>query len=116
MKKHLIIALGALAIFSACKKDNTTDTNCDGTSYTYTTDVKAIFDKNCASAGCHSSSSKSAGINLSTYEGSKAANSSSVIGSINHKSGYNSMPEGASKLSDSDIQTITCWYNSGTPN
>ena len=35
---------------------------------TYINDVKRIIDNNCATSGCHSSSSKSAGIALSTFQ------------------------------------------------
>jgi hypothetical protein len=35
---------------------------------TFTKDVKTIIDNNCATSGCHSSSSQSAGIALSTFE------------------------------------------------
>jgi hypothetical protein len=35
------------------------------------------------------------------------------MGSIEHRSGYDAMPKGGSKLNQTDLQKIYCWINNG---
>lgn len=118
MKAVLITSLITLTIFViACKKKSTPTTfDCTGVASTYTTNVKPLMDAHCATSGCHSASQKAGGKDLSTYAGTKnAAGNNSFLGSIEHLSGYTSMPEGAAKLNDADIKTIACWVQNGMP-
>ena len=118
MKKlFLVIGMFSLFFLIACTKQTNPQTyDCTGTSPTYTTDIKPIFDANCAASGCHSNSSRSSGFDLSAYAGSKAASSSDkLLGSIQHLSGYTSMPQNAAKLSDAQIKLISCWVQNGAP-
>lgn len=78
--------------------------------------VKPIMDHNCMP--CHSAGSRSAGIDLSSYEGTvrsvNAGNpdSSRLVRAI--ESGK--MPQGRPKLSDADIKTIRDWISGGAKN
>lgn len=114
--KFLLILLSITVAFQSCKDDNLVTYDCTGLAPTYTTDIKPIFDASCAISGCHNASSAANGINLSTYSGSLSANSTSILGSIEHKSGYRAMPESAAQLSTTSRQKIYCWVQNGRPN
>jgi hypothetical protein len=40
----------------------------------------------------------------------------SFMGSMEHKSGFDKMPKGQTKLDASTIKTISCWIANGAPN
>lgn len=108
-----ILILSAGLLFS-CNKSSTTTYDCSGANPTYTQDIKSILDANCATSGCHNSSSQAHGINLSTYsEVVTESGKARFMGSIEHQSGYAAMPENKPKLSDADIQSIYCWIQNG---
>lgn len=107
----------ALTLFTQCKKEDVDIVDCTGITPTYTSNVKAIMDANCAKSGCHNSSSKKSGYDLSAYETTKtAAGNKAFVASIQHKSGYDKMPKGASKLTDANVKLISCWVQNGMPN
>lgn len=113
----LLTLVSSVMFFSQCKKEETDVVDCSNVTPTYTANIKTILDANCATSGCHNSSSKKSGYDLSTYETAKtAAANKAFVGSVQHKSGYSKMPRGASKLSDADVKSITCWVQSGMPN
>ena len=100
----------------ACNKEEVTPIDCTGLTPTYTTDIKAILDTHCAISGCHGPYSHQAGIDLSNYEDASAAShNSNFLGAIQHKKGYEPMPKDAAKLSDSNVQLLTCWVQNGSP-
>ena len=118
MKKILFLsAFVALTLtIIQCQKETIDTATCTGTTPTYTTDIKPIMDASCATSGCHSASSKQAGYDLSSYAGTvSAAGKTAFLGSIQHKTGYDAMPQGASKLSDAILTKISCWVQNGTP-
>ncbi len=118
MKNFLFIGTFALVMtWVQCTKESTVDTvTCTGTTPTYTNDIKAIMDASCALSGCHNASSKQAGYDLSSYAGtSSAASKTAFLGSIQHKSGFEAMPQGSSKLSDATLTKIACWVQNGIP-
>ena len=79
---------------------------------TYTNDIKAVFDANCALSGCHNSGS-SVG-SLASYSSAKTMVSAGrLLGAIKHESGFSAMPKNASKLADSTITNIETWINQG---
>lgn len=115
MKKVFFVTGTVLAILAGCSKGSITSYDCTGTTPTYTNDVKAILDANCATSGCHSASSKKDGYDLSSYTAAKSASGNSAfLGSIQHTSGYKPMPEGGS-LSDAQVKLISCWVQNGAP-
>ena len=119
MKTTAITTFMVLIIFSfACTKKTTTPTtyDCTGITPTYTTYIKPLMDQHCATSGCHSASNKADGKDLSTYTTTKSvASNNSFLGSIQHLSGYDAMPQGASKLSEANIKTISCWVQNSMP-
>jgi hypothetical protein len=117
MKKIIFVtSILVITLVGACKKQSITTYDCANTVATYSADIKPIMDASCATSNCHSASKKAAGIDLSTYATVKAYSSNDkFIKSIQHISGVEKMPRGASKLSDSEIKLIYCWTNNGTP-
>lgn len=120
MKKSIFSSVFLLAIIvavSSCKKEETpVEYDCTGLTPTYTADIKPILDASCASAGCHSSVNPSEDIDLSTYASTKEhGNEDHFLGSIQHLSGYEPMPNGQPKLSDEIIKKISCWVQNGMP-
>lgn len=121
MKKYIhtiaiFAATACITLFTQCKKEEIDIVDCTATTPTYTGTIKAIMDANCVSSGCHNSTSKKSGFDLSTFETTKsAAANKSYVASIQHKSGYSKMPRRASKLSDADVKSITCWVQNGMP-
>lgn len=117
MNKIQVIATGFILYFGiqACTKDTTTTSySCTGVTPTYTNDIKAIYDASCASSGCHGANG-AAGIQLNTYTNCKMANDARILGCIEHAAGYNAMPQGSAKLSDTQIQKVYCWIQNGKP-
>ena len=81
---------------------------------TYTNGAKAVLDANCAVSGCHDASTQIAGIDWSNYDGAKAAaEGRPLLCAINHNAGCTPMPFNRPKLSDANIQTLTCWVQQG---
>lgn len=81
----------------------------------FSSDILTILNAKCNS--CHGGTSPSAGIKLDTYtEVVKYANTGSLMGSINHASGYSAMPKNSNKMSTCEIDKIQTWINSGMPN
>lgn len=115
--KKTFLSIAAVAIISiiSCKKEETTTKyDCTGATPTYEKDVKAILDKSCAFNGCHSATKPADNIDLSTYAKVKTeAAKPAFLGSIEHASGYEKMPQGGTKLSDATIKTIACWIQNG---
>lgn len=117
MKKVLFFAAFALTlVLVQCTKETIDTATCTGTTPTYTADIKAIMDASCATSGCHNASSKQSGYDLSSYAGTVSGSAKTAfLGSMQHKSGYDAMPKGASKLSDAALTKIACWIQNGTP-
>ncbi|HNP20876.1 MAG TPA: c-type cytochrome [Panacibacter sp.] len=88
---------------------------CDTSVYTYNGAISKIMTTNCT--GCHSSVSKSGGVDLSTFTGvQQAASNGTLLGTITHAAGYPAMPQGGNKLSDCNIRQIQKWIESGALN
>ena len=55
-----------------------------------------------------------AGFKLSNYtEVKTAAEKTNWLGAIKHEDGFEAMPKGGTKLSDSQIQQLECWEKTG---
>lgn len=110
------LSLGLAVSLSSCTKDDINTYDCTGITPTYTNDIKPILDAKCATSGCHSANSRAAGRDYSSYSAAKnAADDDAFLGSVQQLSGYNKMPRGGSKLSDSQLQLMYCWVNNGFP-
>ena len=89
--------------------------NCDTVNVTYTASVAPILKTYCVV--CHSATSPSAGVDLSTFAGVKVqAANGRLIGSITHAVGYKPMPSSTSKLGSCEINQIQVWITKGTLN
>jgi hypothetical protein len=126
MKKQYLFIFAALGLISmlyqSCYYDkfdeihpmasyvNTCDTSLANT---YTASVNLIMQVNCVS--CHSSSAPSGNVSLDNYSGVKAvAANGSMMGSINHSSGYNAMPPSL-QIQSCEIAKLQLWINAGMP-
>jgi len=89
--------------------------DCDLTKVTYSGTVAPIMAASCN--GCHSGAAPSAGINTSNHGGLNViALNGSLVGSINHESGFSNMPKGQPQLSACQRQQIAAWVSAGAPN
>jgi uncharacterized membrane protein len=127
-KKYMIKSISAssilcfvfLALFSSCKYDNEEDLYpgsqvCDTSAVTFSSSVQPILQNRCVS--CHSGAFPSAGIDLSTYQNINIyAQNGSLVGVIDHQSGFSPMPQGTPKMPQCEIDKIKTWVNSGSPN
>lgn len=88
---------------------------CDTTAVTFSGSIQPILARNCTT--CHTGSSANAGIDLSTHAGAATvALNGRLVGAITHASGFTPMPQGASKLSECNINQIKLWVENGAPN
>jgi mono/diheme cytochrome c family protein len=117
MKKVVLMSLLTMTtLFFACKKGTPTVFDCTGTTPTYEKDIKAIMDKSCATSGCHDAKTAEKKIDLSNYGQVKIqAPQARFMGSIEHLSGYDAMPQKADKFSDAQIKLVSCWISNGMP-
>ena len=92
---------------------NTSTSACVTTNMSFATNILPIFATNCN--GCHNATVPAGGINLTTYNGTKAI-SARLLGSIAHTAGYSPMPSSTTKLAACDINKIAAWMSQGTLN
>ncbi len=125
LKMKRIVSYSILGLVSmtvtACYYDNQEELHpgafevCDTTDYTYAGKVTEILQRSCYS--CHSQNSPSGNVILSTYSGVKTvADNGKLVGSIDHLTGYSSMPQNLPQLSECDRATIKKWMQNGTTN
>lgn len=121
MKKafYLSFAIASFLLILGCEKDEDdvlASFDCTNVEPTYDLEIKAILNRDCATSGCHSSSSQAGGINLGSYTAAENESTKArFLGAINQLSGYESMPRSGNKLSEDDIKLITCWVDNGSP-
>jgi hypothetical protein len=86
---------------------------CNITNVSYNTFVKPTL---AACTTCHKTGNAGGGINLDSYAGMKsAAESGRLYGALSWASGYMTMPQGGSKLSDCQLSKIKSWIDAGAP-
>lgn len=118
-----LLMAGIVALsWAGCSKDSQNpdyiaEANCsavDANTNTYTLAIKAIMDSSCALGGCHDAGTKSEGVDLSTYAGTKTAfESQNLLCAVNHGSGCEPMPQGGSKLPQATLDRLACWAKNG---
>jgi len=118
----ILILFSLILLIISCSDDEvitgggTNNLDCSATTPTYSTDIKSIMDSNCATSGCHNSTTQASGIDLSSYDKVKSESAKNrFLGSIRHESGFDRMPQGKSKLPDATIDMLACWIENGTP-
>jgi len=116
----LSISLLSTIVLVACAKDSVnfdpnalTLANCTD-SISFINQVKPIIEQNCSTSGCHDVSA-SGGYEFLTYP-QISENADIIYRSMNHENGVNPMPEGAEKLSESQIKIVGCWKLQGKLN
>lgn len=118
MNFYTVVIFSCIAgcIFS-CKPDEVkVEEDCTGITVNYTNDIKPVLDLNCALSGCHNSSTRAEGYDLSTFAGaSTASKNAAFLGSVRHEKKYHAMPHDAPKLDDATIKKLACWVKSGSP-
>jgi uncharacterized membrane protein len=117
----LIIFVGAIA---GCFYDTEEQlypelsTTCDLSNVTFAATVKPILQASCLS--CHSNSkavSSGGGVKLENYADVQTqVKSGQLMGTINHASGFQAMPQGGGKLTDCEISKLQRWIDNGTLN
>lgn len=97
---------------------NTTgcDTQCDTTQFNYAANVAPILSVSCT--GCHNNSLANGGVDLSSYNGVKAAvpQIPAAIQWLNTNTAKNMPQPPASQLPSCDITVILKWINAGAQN
>jgi hypothetical protein len=118
---HRICVLILASILSGCYYDNEEtlypgSANCTvPVASTFSENVLPLLNNRCNN--CHGGGSPSAGINLTSYtDVMNYVNNGSLMGSINHSSGYSAMPKNSGKMSSCEIGTIQNWIDSGALN
>jgi hypothetical protein len=121
MKRTLYYAFCLIFILcSACYYDKEANLYPGGTCQavanpTFSANVLPLLNAKCNS--CHAGAFASASIRLDSYaEVSKYVVSGSLMGSINHTSGFSPMPKNSSKMLTCEINKIQDWINSGALN
>lgn len=121
MKKALFsfFAFSLCFLVLSCEKDEDdilASFDCTNVEPTYDLEIKAILNSECATSGCHNSSSQAGGINLSNYISAETESEKArFLGTINHLSDYAAMPRNGNKLSEEQIKLLTCWVDNGSP-
>jgi uncharacterized membrane protein len=89
--------------------------SCNTENVSFSDVVQPVIVTHCQ--GCHSGSSPSGGIDLSTHAGVKTvADNGKLIGAISWSPGFEAMPQGGDQLSDCTVDKIESWVNAGAPN
>ncbi len=88
---------------------------CNTENVTFAGTIKPLLQTKCV--GCHSATTSSGGVNLTTHAGVVAAASDGrLLGAVSHTQGYSPMPQGGQKLAQCDIDKIAAWIEAGTLN
>ena len=111
------LAFTALLFLSSCYYDNyddlAADTGvCDTVSMSYTMDIAPIMTQHCTS--CHGGAAPAGNIPLVNYNDVKvAALNGSLLGTMDHASGWSAMPKNLPKLDVCTITKVNAWINQG---
>lgn len=89
---------------------------CDNT-FTFASRIAPLVSQQCASNGCHASTSPSAGLSLTTYDEIKAiVDNGKLASSLDGSNGSSIMPKGTAGLSTCDKTAVNAWITAGAPN
>lgn len=109
----LVIFIGFQSCYYDVEEELYPNTECVTTNVSYAQDVVPILTSSCYS--CHSAAANLGNVTLEGHANTvKYANNGSLVGSIQHLSGFESMPQGASKLDACKIAKIDAWVKAGS--
>lgn len=121
---HKIILLLLIVSLTGCYYDSEEklypqlSASCDLTNVTFAETVTPILQASCYS--CHSNSNAAnsgGGIKIQNYaDVLTIAKNGKLMGTVNHSSGYQAMPQGGGKLTDCEINQLQKWIDNGTLN
>jgi mono/diheme cytochrome c family protein len=119
MNKWFFISMIIGAVFSACQDE---DCHTSG-ALSYNADIQPIFNEHCATSGCHTSASKSGGLDLSagnsfaelSKSGSGYINTTKPTSSVLYSAMRSTMPP-SGKLDDCTLEKIEKWMEQGAKN
>ncbi len=115
IKLSFLVLLIAASIESCYydKKEDLYTSTCSTVGMTYTKDIADLVTNSCA--GCHSGTSPSAGIALSTYADVKdCVVNGKFIGSVKQDGTASAMPKGG-KWSSCNVSKLEAWKAAGCP-
>ena len=123
MKLSIIILLvlsATITLLQSCTKESEQELRwsviyCEDSLVSFNTSILPMMNTSCNS--CHSGSSPSSNVRLDNYNDVKnyAANGS-LMGVINHSSGFSPMPIGKPKWNECRIFTLQKWIDEGMQN
>jgi len=111
-----------LSLFQSCYYDvedelYPSSAICDTTDVTYSGFVVQTLESFCYTCHSQAAGPSNGNVILEGYNSLKVyADNGKLVGSISHSSGFSSMPQGGSKLSDCTISKISAWVDMGAPN
>ncbi len=114
--KNIISLLCITLVFCSCNKEPEVEIQVEPTptptsSISFNSDVLTIFNTYCNGSYCHGGGAD--GKYFDTHANVILVPSSTLLGAINHTTGYESMPKSQPKLRQGEIDTITTWINEG---
>jgi len=104
--RWVVICLVGLSLLSieGCRKDKPEEIVCDGSTPTYTGQIRAIINSNCTSSACHPG--------FTTYSGLQSVVQNGMF--AREVLERRSMPRNG-KLSTQALVQIKCWVENGYP-
>ncbi|MDB9932979.1 hypothetical protein OAD28_09745 [Flavobacteriales bacterium] len=114
--KIIISFLCITLVFCSCNKEleeetPVTPTTSNTSLISFNSDVLTIFNTYCNGSYCHGGGAD--GKYFDTHANVVLVPSSTLLGAINHTTGYEPMPKSQPKLRQGEIDTITTWINDG---
>lgn len=111
LRISILLCAALLITLISCTEDQVEPQDlCANTNYTYTMDVKAIMDTNCAKSGCHDGSTQLS--NYGTYQG---VYDDRVILRNGINVGIENLIGGRARLTDEEEDLLLCWIDAGAP-
>jgi hypothetical protein len=122
VKLILYIILSMAFLVTGCYYDKedllypAPNANCDTIAIiSYAQHVSPLLIQKCS--GCHSQGNASGGIAMGTHSlDNVIALNGKLLGTIEHKPGYNPMPQGLARLNTCEIAIIKKWIDNGAVN
>lgn len=109
------VALIVTWIQQGAQNNSCVPTMCDTANVTFSGTIQPTLNTFCN--GCHGGYSPDGNLDLTTYAGVvPVVNDGRLAGSIQHQSGFSSMPPVGSGLSDCRINQVLDWIAQGAPN